>query len=213
MSEENQSPVGEPTDDSKSEDGAEETRPDGVSYDTHRKLLGEKKRLAEKFQKQQEELEKYREEKAKLEEQRLRDAGDYETLKQQAEERAKAAEEKLTHYEQQLLDAKKLNAIVEGVNGNVPKKFYGFIDTSSVLVDPETGEIDSTSLAKAVETFQENFPELIQVAGKNFPAAQAPQGKAAEGKISFDEFLRLPKKERKEKIHLVDLPEEAKFML
>jgi len=184
-----------------------------VAYETHRKLLSEKKVLQEKFKDQETELQKYREEKSALEEQRLKDSGDYEALKTLAEERAKTAEKKLAGIEDSLLDARKLNAIIDGVQGTISKKFFSFIDIGSVIMNPETGELDSTSVTKAVEAFQTNYPELIQTKGNNFPAPNAPDSSKKVGSVSYEEFAKMDKLERKKNLHLVDLPEEAKFLI
>ena len=175
-----------------------------VSYETHRKLLNEKKKLQEKHALQLEELEKFRKEKEALEEQRLKDAGDYETLKKLAEEKRLAAEQELSAYKEELMNAKKLNAIVNGVQGTVDKKFYSFIDTGSVVVNPETGELDENSVAKAVEVFQTNYPELIQTQGKNFPSSQAPASSATSGSVSMADYVNMSPDDRKKNAALVE---------
>jgi len=213
MTDQNTSPVGEPSSSKPDEDDV--NQPDtGVTYDTHRKLLSEKKKLSEKYAQQAAELEKFKAAQNEAEEHKLKEANDWaSTLKANAEERVQKAENEKNELFGQISNAKKLNAVLKGVQGTIPDKYFNLIDTSSIVIDPETGDVDPATVSKAVEVFQANFPEVIQTKGKNFPASTAPDNSSSNGPAALDDFLKMNKSERAKNMHLLDLPEEAKFLL
>lgn len=167
-----------------------------VSYETHRKLLKERKEF-------EEELTRLRTEKADKEKKDLEDRGEFQKIAQNEKQRADEAAAKLAEYEQRFEQAKKLKAFLGALGSEVDEKFFGFLPVEQIAIDPETREINMTSVAKAAETFKTQYPELLRSkTGVKLPSA-APQGNSS-GTISRSEWLGLPEKEmRKYKPHQI----------
>lgn len=153
-----------------------------IAYETHRKLLDEKKLQAQ--------LEALASKEREREEADARKRGDYEALlKAREEELAKerAARQEL---DQRITHGMKLNMVIDALGGQVDQKWFKLIDTDEVAVNPETGEIDKMTVARVAESLKRQWPEMIQKAGK-FPAA-APQGlNGGPGKITESEWKSL----------------------
>lgn len=154
-----------------------------VSYETHRKLLGEKKKV-------QEERDAFALEKAEREKKLMEERGEFQKLAELAKTEVDSLKAKLQEVESGRLAAKKANALLKALDHGIPEKFYGFLPMDEVLVDPETGEVNAMSVAKAADNFRKNFPELIvSKTNAKFPN-NAPQGSAVST-ISREEWLKL----------------------
>lgn len=128
--------------------------PGNVAYETHRKLLGEKKKLQEERDalaskiKQQEEADLVkRGETDKL-------------LKLREEELATLKGEKL-EIENRFNGALKLDSVLDAIGGNVDKRYWGLIPVGEVVIDPNTGMPDPTSVQKIAKQFEKQFPEIV----------------------------------------------------
>lgn len=154
-----------------------------ISYETHRKLLDEKKRV-------QAQLETVLREKQEREEAEARKRGDFEALlkareEELAKERAQRQEltERITH-------GMKMNSVIEALGGQVDPKWFKLIDTNEVAVNPETGEIDQMTVARVAESLKKQWPEMMRNTAK-LPAT-APQGlNGGPGKITESEWRNL----------------------
>ncbi len=165
-----------------------ETKPkDFVTYETHRKLLDEKKKIAER-------LTTLESERKAREEDEARKRGDFETLLKTRDEELVRLRGELTTREQRENNARKLAAVLDTVGGEVESKWYSLIDVSSIVLHPETGEIDQMSVTKTVEALRKTWPEMIKNPNPAKLPSNAPLGNGA-GKISRDEWLKLPSKE------------------
>ncbi len=164
-----------------------------VSYDTHRKLLDEKKRL-------QTERDALTAEKADRERKDAEAKGDYQKLLDQeraalADERKKreGTEAKLASYEEQEKGRRKLAAILTNVGATVDSKYYGLLPIDDVLVDPTTGEIDQNSVTRAVEKTKKQFPEILKgVGGPGMPKNQPGANGGTPGTIRYSDWKNLP---------------------
>lgn len=170
------------------DDKKPETPPkDTVAYETHRRLLDEKKKLQDKYDALQSE-------KDAAEKKKLEDNGEYQKLLDLEKKRADEAAAKLAGYEERFTEAKKLKAVLNALDSGIDEKFYGMLPLDQIMIDPETKEINMTSVAEAASVFKKSFPELLKPkSGVKLPTA-APQGNSA-GTISRDEWLKLPAKE------------------
>lgn len=162
---------------------AEKDQRETVNYETHRKLLDEKKKIQAKLD---EILAKEKE----REESEARKRGDFEALlkaRNEELERERKAREEL---ESRIIQGRKLNAVIEALGGNVEPKWLKLIDVSEVAVNPETGEIDQLTVARQAETLKRDWPEMVRVAGK-LPH-QAPKGlEGGGGMITESEWKKL----------------------
>lgn len=160
---------------------------DVVSYDTHRRLLDEKKKT-------QAERDQLLAEKKQREEEEAKKRGDYEALLKSRDEALAKAQADLASVRETQAKARKLAAVLDSIEGEVEPKWFSLIDVSSVVTNPDTGEIDQMSVTKVVEGLRKTWPEMIKNPNAPRLPADAPKGNGA-GKISKEEWLKLPAKE------------------
>ena len=154
-----------------------------VNYETHRKLLDEKKKIQAK-------LDEILLRDKEREEAEARKRGDFEALlkaRNEELEREKQAREEL---ENRIVQGRKMNAVLEALGGNVDTKWLKLIDVSQVAVHPETGEIDQFSVAKQADALKKEWPEMVKSVGK-LPQ-QAPKGlEGGMGMITESDWKKL----------------------
>ena len=161
---------------------------DTVAYETHQKLLGERKRdqarireLAEKtaaFEK----AEREREEKTLLERNQFQDV---------LKIRDKEVEEYKTKYTQLLdyqVNTAKQVAFLENVDGKIPQKYWGMIPRDEIQMDQDSGEIDKNSLKAAIDKFKREYPEVILPSAGTRQAAPSPT--SANVKQTRDDMMK-----------------------
>jgi hypothetical protein len=187
MSEQGTAPVGQP-----SESVTPAGEKESVAYETHKRLLDEKKRV-------QSELEVLRQKDKEREEADAKKRGDYETLLQLKEaELAKAREEaekerlNRAGLEEAVKSAQKQVAVIDALGGQIDPKWHRFIDVDKVIINPETGKIDPLSVAKYAEELKRDWPEMLKKTSV-LPAG-APQG-GSQSFIKRDDWLKLSSKE------------------
>jgi len=194
MSDPEKIPSGEPTESPADEPKATESEDKTVSYESHRKLLSEKKALAAKYAENEVKLATYEQEKNEAEEKRLKDNEEWKTFAEKKDAEAKEATAKLAARESQISEAQKLDAFLNVLDGNVDRKYWTFIDTESIVKNPDTGEIDDMSVAKAVENFKANYSEIIHYPGqKTGLPNESPKPKGQS--ITLEEWKKLPANE------------------
>jgi len=175
---------------------------DTVAYETHLKLLKEKKKL-------QDDLERYQGEARQREEADLRAKEDFKKIAELREAEAKELREKLTTVETRERNMAKLDAFLTTLDGSVDKRFWGHIPLDKIIVDPVSGEPDPMSVAKEVEWFRKEYFDIIKKPGQATVPVTAPQG-ASSANISYDEWLKLPLKEQKARMKDVMRAEQAR---
>lgn len=185
MSENTMPPVEQPNPSSEN-DGNQE--PKNVSYESHRKLLDEKKKLDQRLR-EIEEAKKAEHEAKLVEEGKLKEALELKE-KELLDERNKRLS-----YEEQHREAKKLSAVIRGLGSDVNEKWYGVISqhTDSVVVN-EDGSIDSKSVTQVAESLKKMWPEMIEKKPQGMPNG-TPQG--VLNKINRSEWLKLSSVEMK----------------
>ena len=169
-----------------------------VSYETHRRLLGEKKRAADEARKLREQLDAYEAEKRQRAEQELVEQNKYKELLELRDKELKEAKSKIERSEEQVRHAKKLDAVLSGLDGTVDQKYWKLIPIGKVALNPDTGEPDEMSVAQVVEAFKSEYPETIKRAGGPSVSSNAPQ--PASAKISYEEWVKLPAKEMRARL-------------
>ena len=136
-------------------EGANATQPDMVRYDTHKKLLGEKKAL-------QARLDAFERAQQENEEAALAKQGEFKDLYTQSKDQVKELTAKLQSAQDAQDNFKKLRAALGALDGKVDQKYYGHIGIEGILLDPDTGEVDEMSLNKCVEAFKRDHGVLIK---------------------------------------------------
>lgn len=169
---------------------------DVVSYETHRKLLSQKKAADER-------VEQLLKEKQQAEEAELQKKGDVQKLlkikedtlleKEKEVERLKSEKENVM---KTYLEERKLQAIKEKLPAPLAKPEYSaFLDTDSVQFKPDTLEIDETSVERVAGDFVKNHPFLLKLDAKILPNG-SPK---ATGKLPYEEWLKLPVTEKRKR--------------
>jgi hypothetical protein len=199
-------PSGEPNETPEANQPEPEQKPfqqDAVSYETHRRLLGEKKKLKERLDALEAAQKKQAE--ADLEEQQK-----WKELADLKAKEAQAALEKYNSLESELAEGRKLSAVLKALPGNVDEKYWNLIDTSKVVFNPESGEIEAASVQEVAKNVQESYPEILRQAQAPGQPSEAPQPANTAG-LLYKEWLKLPKAERDKRLHEVsDVPDSMK---
>jgi hypothetical protein len=162
---------------------------DIVSYDTHKKLLDEKKKIQAKLM-QYEQREKKAQEELLLKEGKLQEALALKD-KELEEER-----NRLRSFEQRDIQAKKLSAVVKGLGtSDLDDKWFTIIGNHIDEVDlDDDGRINQGSLMKVIESLKSTWPEMIKK-----PMPGMPNGKpmGTQTTISREDWTKLPSSEMK----------------
>jgi hypothetical protein len=185
MTTDTDSPAGNPGGD----DSANPPTPskDSVSYETHRKLLDEKKKIQAK-------LDQVETDRKAAEEAELVRKGELQKLLDLEKKRAADLEAQVKAQEERTLQSKKLSAIVKGLNVPVEQKWLSVLGghLDEVIVN-DTGEIEQMSVTAVVENLKKEWPEMLKRPAAGMPNG-APQGNGATT-ITRADWLNLPSKE------------------
>src|SRR3990167_5454034 len=191
-------PSGEPDQKDKDSSGDTPNHPEGagddgkVSYDTYKKLLSEKKKV-------QSELDKIRKETDEIKRKELESQNQYKELYESSKTETEKLKETLKGHEERWQDALKLNAFnaALGDTKRIEPKFYGFIDTSKILVDPETNKVDPVSVQKEVNRVNREYPEIIKSTVKGSMPSESPTGGQT---LTYEAWKKLQLKEKKSRM-------------
>jgi len=72
------------------------------------------------------------------------------------------------------------------------------VNLEEIAID-DNGEINPESVKKTVESFLAKYPELIETKSRPGHDGRAP-GSGSSGSLSYDEWLKLPLKEKQARI-------------
>jgi hypothetical protein len=161
---------------------------DSVTYETHRKLLDEKKKL-------QARLSEIETDKRQKEEEEMTRKGETQKLLELAKKEADELRSKLNAKEQREVQAKKLSAVIRGMGSNVDEKWFGVIGQhlDEVVYNPDLGEVEQMSVTAIVEDLKKTWPEMLKKSPVGMPA-DAPKGSGL-GVIERSEWLKLSAKD------------------
>ena len=170
-----------------------------VTYSTYKKVLSQEKNLRARLEEANAVIaEKEAKEKAE-EEKRLSEQGEYKKLLELERKKREELEGKTKDYERSILDAHKLNAFKEKLGGRVANPaYYDFVDLDNIVINPETGEIDSASVQAVVDKFVVEHSPLIKQSRPTLPN-QAPRDNNL-GTLSYEQWKSLPLKERQKRM-------------
>lgn len=166
-------------------DGSGTPPPGSVSYETHRQLLDEKKRADAR-------LRQLEDERAARERADLEAKGDFEKLLAQERERNAKLTADLQQLNERETGRRKLASVLGALNGHVESKYFELIPIDDVIVDPTSGDVDQTSVARVVEKVRTKYPEIIKAtSGPGLPNAAPQGGVVPAGKIKRSDWNRL----------------------
>lgn len=143
-------------------------KPDTVSYETHRRLLDEKKKVAAK-------LSEFEAKEKAANDEKLRQQGEYQKLIEDREKQLAEANTKVSAYETQIDSARKLSAFQKAA-GDIDSKWLNLVDINKIAFKPDTKEVDEFSVKTAVDNFKKQWPEAIRRNNSSLPSPDMPNG-------------------------------------
>ncbi len=184
--------------------GDPEKKKDVVQYDTHLKVLNEKKLQQERAAKLEEELKALKQEKEAKEKEELEQQGNWKKLLEQERERAKELESKHNSLLGSIQEARKRSAVLRFVNGTVPEEVVGTLLSVEGVALNEDGTVNEDTAKVVAQEFERKFPYVVLRNNKNgtLPSDAAHTG--AGTKLTYQEWLKLPAKEMNKRYGEVD---------
>ena len=169
----------------------DDPKKDLVAYETHRKLLGEKKVVAERLTQAEKELEDLKAKDRERENAELERQKNYEQLLKNREQELKDAQEKLSKVDSERVFARKIDAFLKTLGGDLPEHYWTLIPLDEIALDPTTKGVDEMTVAKAVEAYRKMYPETIKTPGQrpNMPS-NAPAG-SPDSKMDYEAWKAL----------------------
>lgn len=171
-----------------------------VSYTTYKKTLTQLKNLQEKHKENESLLMQYQQKEKESEQKRLEEQGEYKKLLEMERTKLSQFEEERDQYKNKLITAHKLNAFTEKLPSKISRpEYYKHIDVESIIIDPETGLVDETSVDNAVSSFVKDHHQLLDTKRVPMPS-DSPSGSS---KLTYDQWMKLPVKEKRARIREV----------
>ena len=180
-----------------------EIKEDTVSYESHKKLLGQYKTAKSKmteietqYAEMQQKLQVIEQEKLTQEEAKLLKAGEKDKIIELREQKIKELEDKFNGVsterdglKESMTASEKLYAFYEKLPGKIKRSEYlRHVPLDKIVLDSETGKIDAQSVDTVVNDFMENYSDLVDTKqGKYLPGDAARGGSS----ISASNFKNL----------------------
>ena len=172
---------------------------DVVSYETHARLLKQRKADQDAMRLMEAKLAEITQKQKEVEETELKKQGQFKELLTLREKELEAERNRVADLKREKELREKLYAFESHLPGRIKRpEFLAFVDADSIKINPETNQIDEGSLESCVQGFVSKYADLIETkSGQRMPS-DAPKNFLA-GKITYDEWLRLPLKDKKTK--------------
>ena len=175
----------------------ETPKSDSVKYDTYKRVLNEKKARDAELREAKAVIEKYEAEKRSFEESTLREKEDWRKLFEQRESELKTTKLELDSIKTRVVDSKKLNSFLNAIEKPIEQKYWSLVELDRIVVDPNSGEIDSSTLKKYAEEFKKEYWKVIDSSTPKMPNENhnnKPNG------ITYDYWLTLKPNEQKKRL-------------
>jgi hypothetical protein len=175
--------------------------PEHVPYTTYKKAVTEKRNTAEALAEARRQLDEFQAEKKKREEDDLKAKEDWKKMFETREQELAEERNKRQMLETTLQEGMKLDAFLKAINGRVSDEFMPLIRLDDIAIDPQTGRPDPSSVHSAARSFESKYGRVIDRPG----GAQLPNGAphAGNGLLTFEQWSKLPLKEKKARLHEV----------
>ena len=172
---------------------------DVITYETHAKLLKQRKVDLERLHELESQLADVTRKQKEAEEAELKKQGQYQELLKLRDQELETERTRLKDMQREKDYREKLYAFESKLPGRIKRpEFLAFVDADSIKLNPETNQIDESSLDNCVQSFVNKYADLIDVRSTQKLPSDAPRTFSA-GKISYDEWVKLPLKEKKAK--------------
>lgn len=149
--------------DSTASGGAAEAdqQPQSVAYETHKKLLAEKKKRDEELMQTKSQLDEMRAKDRERQESELKAKEEWKKLVEIREKELADLKKQVEQRDSLILNSIKRGAVKSAINGQVPDKYVGLIDVSKVVINPETNEPDPVSVQEVARQFEQEHRLLV----------------------------------------------------
>lgn len=162
---------------------------DVVSHETFKKLLGQKKSVEQENADLKKRLQS-------IEEQKLQEAGEWKKIAElkeketlEAKQLAETEKQRAESLNKNLLNMAKLQAVTEALPGKLElPEYMAFIPLDKVIINPETGEIDKTSVESVSQEFVKKYSKLLKADPKFLPNGNP----SPASQLTHEEWLKLP---------------------
>lgn len=179
---------------------------ESVPVKKYQQLLSQRKSDQEKLRDIQTKLSAFEEKEREFQERQLEEQGKWQEsieLKnrkiQEYEQKLKDEQNKAKNAENILINSAKLNAVLEKLPAKVKNRAYlDFIDTNSVILDPETGDFDAGSVQEVANAFIKEHSSLLDY--KNVSGKLPGDAPAGSTKLTLEQWKKLPLAERKKRM-------------
>lgn len=178
------------------------------SYESFQKAVAEKKAAQERARKLEEENAAFKKEREDLqrkaeddERKRLEDKEQFKDLYHKVKEELAKKESALNEMTQAQLNARKMSSFLEAIKGDIPRQYWGLIDIDKIQLDGE--KVDEFSVQKYVEEFRETYKDVIKPRDSRRMPIDSPPADDSALFLTYEQWLKLPAKEKESKINLV----------
>jgi len=187
----------------------DQSKKDVVAYETYQKVLAEKKSMQAKAQEIESKLAEIEKAQRERDEAKLNEKGEFKKLVELRDQEIEKLRNEINtvakdrdSFKGNLDDTYKLQAFYDKLPGKIKRQEYlGFVDLESIVIDPDTGTVDSSSVQNVVSNFVENYGDLIESSKFAGLPGDAPKGGK---KLTVKDWQNLPLKEKKSRMKEVD---------
>lgn len=171
-----------------------EEKRDYVRYESYKKVLGEAKSAKER-------LRAYEEKERIEQEENLKKQGEYEKLLKAREEELAKERARAQTYQSRLETASKYSSFLRNLDGTIAPEFLKLADdfVDQIPMNPDTNEPDETVVKKVASEFKKVYGTIIQKPNKTV-GIPSDAAKAESSAITYEEWLKLPKKEMQKRL-------------
>jgi len=175
--------------------------PSTVSYESHEKLLKEKKRRDEQIAEKDRIIEAFKKKDSETSEAKAKEQGDLQKIIEIRDKEKAEIEQKYNELNSQIVSSVKLRAFLDQVSGTVDEQYWSLIDLQAIPLDPSNGMPDLLAVQRAAKEFEQKYSLVVQTKG----GSKMPNGAAkppGQG-LLYEDWLRLPLKEKRARQHEV----------
>ncbi len=167
-----------------------------VSYESHKKLLGQHKNAKATIEQLQKEINELRAAREAEEQAQLENEERFEELFRSAQQKVEELEEEKARIYQDSLNERKRN-VLKAELGKVKSDEYLQFANFDAIVVTDDGSIDMNSVQEVANEFRQKHSALIEQE-TTLPPSNAPSN---AGKLTYEKWLSLSAKEKQDRLH------------
>lgn len=174
-----------------------------VAYETHQRLLSEKKKEQEARKQAEEKLAALEAEKAEREKKELEAKGQYKEALEKTEAELKKEREQKEALIGSLQESAKRSAILREIGGQVPERAFSLLPLDEITMGAD-GRPDPASVKAAAQKFEKDFSFAVQKDSTNGGLPNDAPKPGNTKKLTKAEWEKLPLAEMKKRANEVD---------